>query len=334
MAQKNKKKIIPVVILVAVVIVFLFLTLFKKDNNVFLVSGTVEAREVDISPRLAGRIEAIYADEGDHIKKGSLLLQMDDQQLKIQVERAISAQKAANETLRDLEAGARKEEVASAVASLEAAEATYKKSFDDLKRAEELFKEGAASKDFLERASLQLDTTKTNRDMAKEKLDLLKAGARINVVESAKYAVQQAQHSVDELMFIKTDSRTFSPIDGIITLRSAEPGEVIAPGTPVLTVINPADCYVRIYISEKVLGQVSIGQEIEVFTDSFPDKAFKGKLTYISSEAEFTPRNIQTQDERVKLVYAAKVTIKNDDLMFKPGMPVDVKIRLKSDPGK
>ena len=334
MTQKNKKKIIPAITLVVVVIVFLFLTLFKKDNNAYLVSGTVEAREVDISPKLAGRIEAIYADEGDHIKKGSLLLQMDDQQLKIQVERAISAQKAANETLRDLEAGARKEEVASAVASLEAAEATYKKSFDDLKRAEELFKEGAASKDFLEKASLQLDTTKTNRDMAKEKLDLLKAGTRVNVIENAKYAVQQAQHSVDELMFIKTDSRTFSPIDGIITLRSAEPGEVIASGTPVLTVINPADCYVRIYISEKVLGQVSIGQEIEVFTDSFPDKAFKGKLTYISSEAEFTPRNIQTQDERVKLVYAAKVTIKNDDLMFKPGMPVDVKIRLKSDPGK
>jgi len=334
MAQKNVKKIIPAVSLVAVVILFLFLTLFKKDNNAYLVSGTVEAREVDISPKLAGRIEAIYADEGDHIKKGSLLLQMDDQQLKIQVERAISAQKAANEILRDLKAGARKEEVASAVASLEAAEATYKKSFDDLKRAEELFKEGAASKDFLEKAFLQLDTTKTNRDMTKEKLDLLKAGTRINVVESAKYAVQQAQHSVDELMFIKTDSRTFSPIDGIITLRSAEPGEVIASGTPVLTVINPVDCYVRIYISEKVLGQVSIGQEIEVFTDSFPDKAFKGKLTYISSEAEFTPRNIQTQDERVKLVYAAKVTIKNDDLMFKPGMPVDVKIRLKSDPGK
>jgi len=334
MTQKNKKKIIPAITLVVVVIVFLFLTLFKKDNNAYLVSGTVEAREVDISPKLAGRIEAIYADEGDHIKKGSLLLQMDDQQLKIQVERAISAQKAANETLRDLEAGARKEEVASAVASLEAAEATYKKSFDDLKRAEELFKEGAASKDFLEKALLQLDTTKTNRDMAKEKLDLLKAGTRVNVIENAKYAVQQAQHSVDELMFIKTDSRTFSPIDGIITLRSAEPGEVIASGTPVLTVINPADCYVRIYISEKVLGQVSIGQEIEVFTDSFPDKAFKGKLTYISSEAEFTPRNIQTQDERVKLVYAAKVTIKNDDLMFKPGMPVDVKIRLKSDPGK
>jgi len=334
MAQKNVKKIIPAVSLVAVVILFLFLTLFKKDNNAYLVSGTVEAREVDISPKLAGRIEAIYADEGDHIKKGSLLLQMDDQQLKIQVERAISAQKAANEILRDLKAGARKEEVASAVASLEAAEATYKKSFDDLKRAEELFKEGAASKDFLEKAFLQLDTTKTNRDMTKEKLDLLKAGTRINVVESAKYAVQQAQHSVDELMFIKTDSRTFSPIDGIITLRSAEPGEVIASGTPVLTVINPVDCYVRIYISEKVLGQVSIGQEIEVFTDSFPDKTFKGKLTYISSEAEFTPRNIQTQDERVKLVYAAKVTIKNDDLMFKPGMPVDVKIRLKSDPGK
>jgi HlyD family secretion protein len=334
MALKKKKIVIPVILLAAAIIVFLLMTLFKKDNSIFLVSGTVEAREVDISPKLPGRIEAIYADEGDHVKKGSLLLQMDDQQLKIQVERAIAAQKAATETLHDLEAGARKEEIASAVASLDAAEATYQKSFDDLKRAEELFKEGAASKDFLEKASLQLDTSKTNRDMAKEKLELLKAGARVNIIESAKYAVQQAQRSVDELMFLKTDSRTFSPIDGIVTLRSAEPGEVIASGTPVLTVINPADCYVRIYISEKVLAQVSIGQEVKVFSDSFPDKSFKGKLTYISSEAEFTPRNIQTQDERVKLVYTSKVTIENDDMMFKPGMPVDVKIQLRNDQGK
>lgn len=331
MSQKKKKILIPVVLVAAAIIVFVLLTLFKGDDNVFKVSGTIEAREVDISPKLAGRIEAIYADEGDKIKKGELLLQMDDQQLKIQVERAIAAQKAADETLRDLEAGARKEEIASATASLEAADATYKKSYDDQKRAEELFKEGAASKDFLEKAGLQLDTAKTNRDMAKEKLDLLKAGSRINVIEGAKYAVLQAKHSVDELMLMQTDSRTFSPIDGVVTLRSAEPGEVVASGTPVLTVINPADCYVRIYISEKVLAQVSIGQEVQVFTDSFPDKSFKGKLTYISSEAEFTPRNIQTQDERVKLVYSAKVMIENDDLMFKPGMPVDVMIKLKSE---
>jgi HlyD family secretion protein len=327
----NKKKLIPTVILILTVVVVLAFIIFKRNNDLFLVSGTVEAREVDISPKLAGRIEAIFADEGDFIKKGNLLLQMDDQQMKIQVERAIAAQKAAEETLRDLEAGARKEEIASAVASLEAAEAAYKKSFDDLKRAEELFKEGAASKDFLEKASLQLDTSKTNRDMAREKLGLLKAGARFNVIESAKYAVQQAKRSVDELMLIQTDSRTFSPIDGIVTLRSAEPGEIVASGTPVLTVINPSDCYVKIYLSEIVLGKVSLGQKVEVITDSYPDKIFEGKLKYISSEAEFTPRNIQTQDERVKLVYAAKVTIVNDDLLFKPGMPVDIRIALKNE---
>ena len=334
MALKNKKKIIPIILLFAAIIVILILTLSKGNNDVFLVSGTVEAREVDISPKMAGRVEAIYADEGDYVEKGKLLLQMDDQQLTIQVDRAVASRNAAEENLRDLEAGARKEEIVSAAALLDAAESSYKKALNDLERAEELFKEDAASKDFLEKASLQLDTTKTNRDMAKEKLDLLKAGARINVVESAKYAVQQTQHSVDELMFIKTDSRSFSPIDGIITLRSAEPGEVIASGTTVLTVINPADCYVRIYISEKILGQVSIGQEVDVITDSYPEKIFTGKLTFISSEAEFTPRNIQTQEERVKLVYAAKVAIKNDDLMFKPGMPADVRIKLKSEPGR
>lgn len=334
MTIKNKKKIIPIVLLLIVVVTILIFVFLQSDDNVYMVSGTVESREVDISPKLAGRIDAIYADEGDTVEKGKLLLQMDDQQLRIQVERAVAAQKAAEESLRDLEAGARKEEIASAAASLDATEAAYKKAIDDLKRAEELYKEGAASKDFLEKAQLQLDTTKTNRDMAKEKLDLLKAGSRINVVESAKYAVQQAKHSVEELMLIQTDSRTFSPINGVVVLRSAEPGEVISAGTPVLTIIEPSDCYVRIYISEKILARVSIGQTVDINTDSYSGKIFKGRLTFISSEAEFTPRNIQTQDERVKLVYAAKVAIDNDDLLFKPGMPVDIRISLKSEPEK
>ncbi len=298
------------------------------------VSGTVEAREVDISPKIAGRIDSIYADEGDRVTKGALLLQMDDRQLKIQVERANASLNAARETLEDLKAGARKEEIASAKATLSAAEAALKKAKNDLKRARELFEEEAASKDFVEKAELRVETTQKNYDMAKESLDLLRAGARKNVIESAEYRVQEAQRGVDELELLQTDSRTFSPVDGIITVRSAEPGEVIGAGTPVLTVINPEDTYLRIYLRETVLARVDIGQEVKVYTDSYPDKAFKGTLTYISSEAEFTPRNIQTKEERVKLVYSAKVQIENSDLVFKPGMPVDVEIPLKTKEAK
>jgi len=328
MTKSKKAKIIPVILLLAVAVLLVFLLAGEGEITEYMVSGTVEAREVDISPKIAGRIDLIYADEGDTVSDGELLLQMDDRQLRLQVQQAEAGLKAAQETLADLKAGAREEEIASARAAYEAAKAAYKKAKNDLKRAQVLYEEETTSEDHLERAELQLENAEKNMDMAREMLELLKAGSRKNVIESARYNVQQAEKKLDEIMLLQTESRTFSPIDGVVTIRSAEPGEVIAAGTPVLTVINPADCYVKIYISEKYLGRVKIGQDVEILTDSFEDKTFSGKLIFISSEAEFTPRNIQTQEERVKLVFAAKVKIDNRDLLLKPGMPVDVKIDL------
>ena len=212
---------------------------------------------------------------------------------------------------------------------MNAAEADLKKTANDSSRAKELFDEDAASQDYLEKADLHREKASKNLDMAKEKFKLLNAGARVNQIGSAKFKVNEAGKVVDELMLLQTDSRTFSPINGFVTIRYAEPGEVIGAGTPVLTIINPAlDCYLKVYISEKVLGNVRIGQEVKVFTDSDPENPLRGKLIFISNEAEFTPRNIQTKDERIKLVFAAKVKIDNDDMKFKPGMPVDVEFEI------
>ena len=311
MPKPNKKILITVLLLVAVVLILYFTLFGNGDDDTYTVSGTVEARDIDISPKLAGRIEEIYAEEGDHVKKDQLLLQMDDRQLKIQVQRAEAALKIAEQQLKDLEAGARQEEIASAKASVGAAEAALKKADNDLKRARELYEDEAASKDYLEKAELQMENAQKNLDVARENLKLIKAGARSNVLESAKFRVNEARRAMDEVMLLQTDSRTFSPIDGIVTIRSAEPGEIIGVGTPVLTIINPVDCYLKIYISEKVLGNITLGQKARVLSDSYPDKAFEGTLTFLSSEAEFTPRNIQTKDERVKLMFAAKVKIEN-----------------------
>ena len=323
MPKPNKKILFPIFLIIIALI--LYYTIFGNgDDDTYIVSGTVEAREIDISPKIAGRIDAIFAEEGDYVKKDQLLLQMDDRQLKIQVQRAEAALNIAEQQLKDLEAGARKEEIAAAKASVSAAEAAVKKAASDHKRAKELFDDEAASKDFLEKAELQMENSQKNLDVARENLKLIKAGARSNVLESAKFRVNEARRAMDEVMLLQTDSRTFSPINGVVTIRSAEPGEIIGAGTPVLTVINPKDCYLKIYISEKVLGNIKLGQKAKVYSDSHPDKTFEGTLTFLSSEAEFTPRNIQTKDERVKLMFAAKVTIDNTDFIFKPGMPVDV----------
>ncbi|MBN2135746.1 MAG: HlyD family efflux transporter periplasmic adaptor subunit [Acidobacteria bacterium] len=330
MPKPNKKILFPIFIIIIALV--LYFTIFSNGNDeTYIVSGTVEAREIDISPKIAGRIDAILAEEGDYVKKGQLLLQMDDRQLKIQVQRAEAALNIAEQQFKDLEAGARKEEIAAAKASVSAAEAAVKKAASDLKRAKELFNDEAASKDFLEKAELQMENSQKNLDVAWENLKLIKAGARSNVLESAKFRVNEAKRAMDEVMLLQTDSRTFSPINGIVTVRSAEPGEIIGAGTPVLTVINPADCYLKIYISEKILGNIKLGRKAKIYSDSHPDKTFEGTLTFLSSEAEFTPRNIQTKDERVKLMFAAKVAIDNSDFIFKPGMPVDVEFDISGE---
>ena len=121
--------------------------------------------------------------------------------------------------------------------------------------------------------------------------------------------------------------RIAAPFDGLVTVRHREPGEIVAPGTAVLTVMNSDDRWVRIYVREDRVGAVKIGMAAEVSSDTYPDKRYPGRVSFIASEAEFTPKNVQTTEERVKLVYAVKVHITEDpDFDLKPGMPADVRL--------
>ena len=121
----------------------------------------------------------------------------------------------------------------------------------------------------------------------------------------------------------------YSPVSGVILRKNNEVGETIAAGVPVYTIGDLDNPWVKVYVKEDKLGLVKLGQSAEVKTDTFPDKKYEGKITYISSEAEFTPKNVQTQEERVKLVFGVKVSVKNINDELKPGMPADVKIFLK-----
>ena len=123
-----------------------------------------------------------------------------------------------------------------------------------------------------------------------------------------------------------------APLDGIVTVRHREPGETAPAGSPVLTVMNPNDRWVRIFVREDRIGAVKTGTPASITTDTYPDRRYEGEVTFIASEAEFTPKNVQTAEERVKLVYAVKVRVSGDpDLDLKPGMPADVRLRLLND---
>lgn len=151
-----------------------------------------------------------------------------------------------------------------------------------------------------------------------------KAQLAFNVAQSEH---AQASASVQATEAVLANMRIRASFDGVVTVRHREPGEIVAPGTPVLTVMNPDDRWVRIYIPEHHIGAVRIGQKASITTDTWRDKRYAGEVTYIAAQAEFTPKNVQTAEERVKLVYAVKVRI-GDDPKFelKPGMPADVRL--------
>jgi HlyD family secretion protein len=188
-------------------------------------------------------------------------------------------------------------------AVLRNAEATLDKASKDYERADVLFKNGAIS-------SQQMDAAKTANDVT------------FSQVQQAAAALRTSEVKLK-------DTVIYSPISGVVLRKNVEAGETVSAGTPVYTIGDLDNPWIKVYVREAKLGLVKLGQKAEIRTDSYPGKIYEGTVTYISSEAEFTPKNVQTQEERVKLVYGVKVSVKNVNDELKPGMPADVKILLK-----
>ena len=187
-----------------------------------------------------------------------------------------------------------------AAASLKAAQFDYELAKIDYQRSENLFKEGAVS-------AQKRDQDKTTYDASLAKVEQLKASLDL----------AQTRLGFADLA---------SPLDGYILVKSSLSGEVVKAGAPVFSAIDLHDIWVTAYINEKDLGKVKLGQRADVITDTFAGKKYKGEVSFISSQAEFTPKSIQTQEERVKLVYRIKVRVDNSSLELKPGMPADALI--------
>jgi HlyD family secretion protein len=187
-----------------------------------------------------------------------------------------------------------------------------------------------------EELSAQRLSAKANFDNAEKNYsrirDLYKSGSISRKdLDNAQAAFRIAKAGYDQVSATIENAVIYSPINGTVLDTSVEVGETAFPGTPILTIADLTRPWMYIYVNEKRLGLVKIGQAVKVFIDSFPDKAFPGKIVSISNKAEFTPKTIQTKDERVKLVFAVKVMIENPDLILKPGMPADAEIILTGD---
>jgi HlyD family secretion protein len=303
------------------------------DEDVVVASGTVEATEADIGFTAGGRIVDVLVDEGDGVKAGQPVARLDAQELEARRALAAAQVGVARAQLEELRHGPRAEEVAQARAVVGAAAERLEEARRDAVRARALYEAGAISLRANEQAATQLGVLEAQHAQAAEQLRALERGTRAERIAAGSAQVRQAEAAMEQADAALAYATAFAPWAGTVTERHREPGETAAPGVPVVSVMNPADRWVRVYIGETDIARVGIGQEATIHADGLPDVAFRGRVTHIATEAEFTPRNVQTPEERSRLVYAVKVQILGDpELRLKPGLPVDVRLRLGGQP--
>jgi HlyD family secretion protein len=327
-----KKKLIPPVILIIALAIagyFYFKNQRTEDPDKVRVSGNIEITDVEISFKIPGRVEKRLVSEGQEVKAGQIVARLDNQDLAQDIAQRKAQVAAAQSNLLELKTGSRPEEIAQAEAVLERARADGERAKLELDRQKKLFEREVISAREYDLAKTTYDGTEARIREAKEMLTLVRKGPRQEKIDQAKAALEQAQESLALAQTRMSYSVVYSPISGIVLSENIEPGEYVSPGTPILTLGDLSRVYLRAYINETDLGRVKVGQKVRITSDTFRNKSYEGKITFIASQAEFTPKNVQTQKERVKLVYRIKVDVPNSQMELKPGMPADGEILLK-----
>jgi len=313
--------------------IYYFLTREKNPSDLYIkVSGNIEATEVDAGFKISGRIVNRLVDEGDWVKKGQLLAKLDDEDLRNRFEVAKATLLSAQARLNKLLAGSRPEEIREAQAAVEQAQFDLENKRNHYERMKPLFDRGVIPKETLDNAEAAYKVAQASLQRATESYRLVKEGPRKEDIEDARAQVEQARASLKLTETQLSYTNLYSPMSGVVLVKSGEVGEVVNPGTSVLTLADIEGVWLKAYIPETDLSKVKWGQEVIITTDLRPRKEYKGRISFISSQAEFTPKQIQTEKERVTLVYRIKVDIPNPERELKPGMPADGKILLNSSP--
>jgi HlyD family secretion protein len=316
---------VPLVLVVAAVALVLLLR--RGPAAEIFASGTVEVTETDLGFQVPGRIDSIAAREGDEVRAGQVLGWLDRTELDARRRAAEGQRAAAAARLTELERGFRTEEIAQAREAARVATERLDEARREAERARRLFSGGAISRRQLETAETAFEVADAQRRAAADQLRLLETGPRTEQIAAQRALVAQAEAAVAQSDAALDHAVLRAPFDGQVTIRHREPGEIVPAGAAVLTVANRADRWVRIYVRGDEAGRLAVGQPAEIRADAYPDRRYTGAIAFIASEAEFTPRNVQTTEERVKLVYRVKVRVVEDSAYdLKPGLPADVRV--------
>lgn len=325
----NKKVLATAILVVIAAAASLWLDLRKTGNErgVLRASGNIEVTSVELSFKIPGRVKERPVDEGETVKPGQVVARLDSEDLQHEVEMRSAEAQAARSAVSELEAGYRKEEIAQAEAALRRVTAEAERIRIDYARQEQLYRKEVIPAREFDAARAAYEGSQASVREAGERLKLLRSGPRRETIDQARARLRDAEAALALAETRLGYAVLTSPVAGVVLSKNIESGEQVAAGTPVVTVGLLDEVWVRAYIGETDLGRVKVGQEATVTTDTRPGEKYRGRISFISQEAEFTPKSVQTVKERVKLVYRIKVVIPNPNRELKPGMPADVEIR-------
>lgn len=302
------------------------------DTERIELSGTVEAREVDLAFQISGRISELLADEGDAVQAGQMVAGLDTQDYELALRTAAAQRDAAQAALAALQSGTRIQEVRVAEAQLAKAQADLDFARAEFQRFANLASRKLASEDQLDQTRLRQNVALTGVEQARQTLALLREGPRQEDRDRVAAELRARQVLVETARQQLSYARLPSPVAGVVAVRLAEVGEVVSPGKPVLRIAEQQRPWVRAYLNEVDLARVRLGQPAEVRVDGLPGRVLPGRLAFIAPDAEFTPKTVETRALRVDLVYRVKIDVDNPDGALKLGMPADVTLKAAAVP--
>jgi len=332
------KRMIPVVILLAAVVaagVYFYPRFRSKPapTNEISLSGNIEAHESLLSFKVPGRIADLPVEEGQQVQQNDLLARLEDSDFKQKV-RIDEASVQVRQSSLDLAlAGTRNQEVNALQQSVNDAQADLELKNADSNRAQQLFSKDEISAQDRDRAVTAEKRSEAALNAARQRLSEAREGARKEDIAIARANLNQAEASLGLSRINASYTTLRAPAEGVITVRQAELGEVIAPGSPVVSLADLDHIWLRSYIAETDLGRIHWGQEATITTDTYPGKQYRGRLSFIAPNAEFTPKSVQTYKERVTLVHRIKIDVDNPNHELKPGMPADAHLQLAAAAG-
>ena len=334
MTWKPRSKRLGIILALLVVAGVLSSWLFSRgrqsSENILRLAGHIEATETDLAFKVAGKISVINFQEGDWIKAGQVVAQLEAEDLRDQVAVAEGRVATAEAYLTKLLAGSRPQEKREALAAVERAEADLRNKKLEFQRMQSLMERdavAAANRDSAEAAYRMAEETLRQ---AKERYSLVMEGPRREDIDAAKAELEQGKADLELARTRLSYAILTSPVNGAVLLRPAEPGEVLAVGSPVLTIGDLDNIYFEGYIPETDLAKVRLRQRATITTDTYPGREYPAWVSFISAKAEFTPKTVETFKERVTLVYRTKIRANNPNYELKPGMPAEAVIFLDS----